>query len=105
MASLAISPHLMKVPCSVHVQVCKNGIVHLAFHPGSSALIVATADKSGNMGLWSIDHQPQPLKQEELGESPSSLSSYPPCYCSSYKISSLRPPLAFVICVWCIWHS
>ncbi|KAK9868093.1 hypothetical protein WJX84_011731 [Apatococcus fuscideae] len=47
-------------------KVCKNGITHLAFHPGSAALIVATADKSGNLGLWSIDHQPQALKREEL---------------------------------------
>ena len=33
----------------------KNGIVHLAFHPCTDALILAAADKSGHIGLWSVD--------------------------------------------------
>lgn len=32
----------------------KNGIVHLAFHPGTDTLILAAADKSGHIGLWSV---------------------------------------------------
>ena len=44
--------------CSVCVclsQVTKNGIVHLAFHPCTDTLILAAADKSGHVGLWSVD--------------------------------------------------
>ena len=33
----------------------KNGIVHLAFHPCTDTLILAAADKSGHVGLWSVD--------------------------------------------------
>ncbi len=33
----------------------KNGIVHLAFHPCTDTLILAAADKSGHIGLWSVD--------------------------------------------------
>ena len=33
----------------------KNGIVHLAFHPCTHTLILAAADKSGHIGLWSVD--------------------------------------------------
>ncbi len=36
-------------------QVTKNGIVHLAFHPCTDNLILAAADKSGHIGLWSVD--------------------------------------------------
>ncbi len=36
-------------------QVTKNGIVHLAFHPCTDTLILAAADKSGHIGLWSVD--------------------------------------------------
>ena len=37
------------------LQMTRNGIVHLAFHPSSSALVIAAADKSGHVGLWSVD--------------------------------------------------
>lgn len=37
----------------------QNGIVHLAFHPRSDALIMAAADKSGHVALWSIDNAMQ----------------------------------------------
>ncbi|DBB11441.1 hypothetical protein WJX82_009846 [Trebouxia sp. C0006] len=36
-------------------KVTKNGIVHLAFHPCTDTLILAAADKSGHIGLWSVD--------------------------------------------------
>ena len=29
--------------------------MHLAFHPSSSVLVIAAADKSGHVGLWSVD--------------------------------------------------
>lgn len=38
------------------LQVTKNGIVHLAFHPCTDKLILAAADKSGHIGLWSVDN-------------------------------------------------
>ena len=41
--------------CVCVSQVTKNGIVHLAFHPCTDILILAAADKSGHVGLWSVD--------------------------------------------------
>ena len=38
-------------------QVCDNGISHIQWHPTSERLIVAAADKSGNLGLWDVDHE------------------------------------------------
>ena len=38
-------------------QVTKNGIVHLAFHPCTDKLILAAADKSGHIGLWTVDNE------------------------------------------------
>ena len=35
----------------------KNGIVHLAFHPCTDKLVLAAADKSGHIGLWSVDNE------------------------------------------------
>ena len=35
----------------------KNGIVHLAFHPCTDKLILAAADKSGHIGLWTVDNE------------------------------------------------
>ncbi len=49
------------------LQMTRNGIVHLAFHPSSSALVIAAADKSGHVGLWSVD--------ECLGGRPSASAS------------------------------
>ena len=46
----------------------KNGIVHLAFHPCTDKLILAAADKSGHIGLWSVDHEamaPSPSASKE----------------------------------------
>jgi len=40
---------LLKVQCVL--QVTKNGIVHLAFHPCTDTLILAAADKSGHADL------------------------------------------------------
>lgn len=42
------------------LQVTKNGIVHLAFHPCTDSLVLAAADKSGHIGLWSVDNEAQP---------------------------------------------
>ena len=39
-------------------QVTKNGVVHLAFHPGCDRLLVACGDKSGHVGLWDVNHSP-----------------------------------------------
>ena len=39
-------------------QVCDNGISHIQWHPSAERLIVAAADKSGNLGLWDVDHDP-----------------------------------------------
>ena len=39
------------------MQLTKNGIVHLAFHPCTDTLILAAADKSGHIGLWSVDNE------------------------------------------------
>lgn len=50
------------------LQVTKNGIVHLAFHPCTDKLILAAADKSGHIGLWSVDHEgaaPSPSASKE----------------------------------------
>lgn len=38
------------------LQVTANGISHIQWHPSSEALIVAAADKSGNVGMWHVDH-------------------------------------------------
>ncbi len=38
----------------------KNGIVHLAFHPCTDKLILAAADKSGHIGLWTVDNEAAP---------------------------------------------
>lgn len=38
-------------------KVTKNAITHLQFNPSSSINIIAAADKSGNLGLWNIDHR------------------------------------------------
>lgn len=35
----------------------KNGIVHLAFHPCTDKLVLAAADKSGHIGLWTVDNE------------------------------------------------
>ncbi|KAK9823208.1 hypothetical protein WJX72_001110 [[Myrmecia] bisecta] len=40
-------------------KVNTNGIVHLAFHPASDALIIASGDKSGHVGLWNVDYRPE----------------------------------------------
>lgn len=37
-------------------QVTKGGITHLAFHPTTSTLLLACADKYGHLGLWHVDH-------------------------------------------------
>ena len=34
-----------------------NGISHIQWHPSSSHLILAAADKSGNVGLWNLASQ------------------------------------------------
>jgi len=34
-----------------------DGIVHLAFHPASDAIILAAGDKGGHVGLWHIDRE------------------------------------------------
>lgn len=40
------------------VQVTKGGITHLAFHPAADPLLLACADKYGNLGLWQVDYTP-----------------------------------------------
>ena len=39
-------------------QVTKNGVVHMAFHPGCDRLLIACGDKSGHVGLWDVNHSP-----------------------------------------------
>ncbi|KAL3141680.1 hypothetical protein ABBQ32_004368 [Trebouxia sp. C0010 RCD-2024] len=61
---------LTKVQLQEHdvAKVTKNGIVHLAFHPCTDKLILAAADKSGHIGLWSVDHEgaaPSPSASKE----------------------------------------
>lgn len=46
----------------------KNGIVHLAFHPCTDRLVLAAADKSGHIGLWSVDNEAQPPSASETKE-------------------------------------
>lgn len=49
----------------------KNGIVHLAFHPCTDKLILAAADKSGHIGLWTVDNDAAPsgsASKENEGE-------------------------------------
>jgi hypothetical protein len=36
-------------------KVTREGISHLAFHPGASSLIIATGDKQGHIALWDVD--------------------------------------------------
>lgn len=38
------------------VQVTRDGMVHLAFHPMTQRLLLAAGDKSGHVGLWKADH-------------------------------------------------
>lgn len=51
---------LADAPCCG--QVCRNGIVHIAWHPGSDRLLVACSDKSGHVGLWDVNHSPVALE-------------------------------------------
>lgn len=46
----------------------KNGIVHLAFHPCTDSLVLAAADKSGHIGLWSVDNEARPASASESKE-------------------------------------
>ena len=36
-------------------KVTREGISHLAFHPTSSDLVIATGDKQGHVALWDVD--------------------------------------------------
>eukprot|EP00798_Chlamydomonas_sp_ICE-L_P023956 gene23956-9528_t len=36
-------------------KITKDGITHIAFHPGSDKLILAAGDKQGNVGFWHVD--------------------------------------------------
>jgi len=37
------------------VQLTRDGVVHMAFHPRCDTLVLAAADKGGHVGLWHID--------------------------------------------------
>lgn len=37
-------------------KVTRSGIAHLAFHPTTHTLLLATGDKGGSLGLWHVDH-------------------------------------------------
>ncbi|WIA35857.1 hypothetical protein OEZ86_004241 [Tetradesmus obliquus] len=50
----------------------RDGISCLAFHPSSSRLLIAAADKQGKVGLWDIDH---PVDSSSSDSSSSSSSS------------------------------
>lgn len=39
------------------MQVTRDGVVHMAFHPRSDAIILAAGDKGGRVGLWQLDHE------------------------------------------------
>ena len=68
--------HLTLLACVS--QVCDNGISHIQWHPSSERLIVAAADKSGNLGLWDVDHDSTIARE---------FSPFPPCQASK-QISS-----------------
>jgi hypothetical protein len=36
-------------------KVTREGISHVAFHPGMAHLVVATGDKQGHVALWDVD--------------------------------------------------
>lgn len=38
------------------LQVTRDGVVHMAFHPRSDAIILAAGDKGGRLGIWHLDH-------------------------------------------------
>lgn len=35
----------------------RDGVVHMAFHPRSDAIILAAGDKGGRVSLWQLDHE------------------------------------------------
>lgn len=41
-------------------KVTREGISHLAFHPGAPHLIIATGDKQGHVALWDVDKKTTP---------------------------------------------
>lgn len=41
---------------SGNLQVTRDGVVHMAFHPRSDAIILAAGDKGGRLGIWHLDH-------------------------------------------------
>ncbi|KAK3278453.1 hypothetical protein CYMTET_13611, partial [Cymbomonas tetramitiformis] len=38
------------------LQVVKNAVTHVQFHPSSDRLLLAAADKSGHVGLWDVNN-------------------------------------------------
>ena len=47
-------------------KITKDAVTHLAFMPVTSNLILAAADKKGNIGLWQVDYKPS----EEVSKTP-----------------------------------
>ena len=45
------------------MQMTRDGIVHLAFHPRSDTLVLAAADKGGHVGLWHVDRESFPAPE------------------------------------------
>ena len=43
--------------CALHPQVTSNGISHVQWLPSRQHMVVAAGDKSGNLGVWNVDHQ------------------------------------------------
>lgn len=41
-------------------KVTREGISHLAFHPGAQHLIIASGDKQGHIALWDVDRKTTP---------------------------------------------
>ena len=69
----------------------KNGIVHLAFHPCTDSLILAAADKSGHVGLWSVDNEAQPasasVSKENQAQDPAQQDTNQPGISSNMQLN------------------
>ncbi len=54
------APHASERPCGRAAQVVTTGVVHLQFHPGAAALVLAAADKAGHVALWAVRARAEP---------------------------------------------
>ncbi|KAL4441841.1 hypothetical protein ABPG77_003757 [Micractinium sp. CCAP 211/92] len=82
MMKAAQMKRLQLAPTDV-AKVTKDATTHLAFHPTTDTLIVACADKKGNVGLWHVNEGQYELPAEArpaepiLKQAPASLEATP----------------------------